>query len=143
MIEGTFRPWGPLLWVVSRLEARQWPVIGCVSTEERCLAATLELYNRNLLGDLQILEAVDPPSRFTTRAEEVVAPNRAEFRRCCDGDPIQVRDLFSTDGQIVDWCRAALAAAGDSVIVDITSMPKRYFFPLLKLALGDASVSNL
>ena len=34
-----FIPWGELSWLMKRLSGRKWAFIGCLSHEERCLAA--------------------------------------------------------------------------------------------------------
>src|SRR5437762_2128187 len=64
----TFTPWGELSWLIARLTGRRWSFIGCVSHEQRCLAAIKVLRHVNIVPNLVRIFDEDPISAVEERA---------------------------------------------------------------------------
>jgi len=56
---------------------------------------------------------------------------------------IMDHDLLERHGDIVAAADSFLKGSGSAVIVDITALPKRFFFPLLKFILADTSKTDV
>ena len=135
-----YRPWGLLDWALQLTTTRQWSFIGALSTEERGLAAWHWLSEMGVLLRYRLLEIVDTPSRHTLRARELLREREQKF--CDAGGRIEhitrSIELLTELHRIVAFAREIeTASTGNgsvpgSVILDITSLPKRFFFPLLR-----------
>lgn len=142
MIE-PYRPWGPLGWMLGKLPNRKWSILGSLSTEDRCVAVlqTVEVPSRASQVFLRIL---DPDTPVT----EPFAQRHAEMqkRMVAAGSPagafkdVPLLASFDAMMQTVD---AFLAQAGENIILDVTAMPKRWFFPLTKLLVRREQVKSL
>lgn len=137
-----YRPWGPLEWVVRKLPGEPWGLIGVLGIEDRCIATVAAL-----AGDLRarrFLKILDPylspPAAFKDRFAEMQGrllaggTNVAEIR--------EVELLHDID-TMLDELDLFLVVAGPRVVLDITSMPKRWFFPLVRGLMNNASVKTL
>jgi hypothetical protein len=127
----SFKPWGELSWLMERLGGRKWAFIGCISHEERCLAALTALQGSDVSPTLIRIFDEDP----VDEAEEQRSLSTQTEAAVRTGIPL---------GHIVD---AQLLATIDSIesivtkavngktaaIVDITSFPKRWFFVIARL----------
>jgi hypothetical protein len=143
------RAWGPLGWLLEKLppepEASRI-ALGTVSSEERCRAVPTYM-GGNQVGTI-LLQIDDPSSRFARRIRANIATNLKAMKE--DGAlPLEVirAPLFASDDTIADLLGSLLhhvAGSGAvSLVMDISCMPKRFFFLLVKLAIRDTRVSTL
>lgn len=140
-----YRPWGILDWVIKRSPSVLWGLLGCLGTEERSLSAWTRLRALGCLGDYRMLRIADRPSRFTQRARLRLRERMSFFRqnggRC---KFLHNYDLIdATYGEIETGIAGDLKNIGENVILDVTSMPKRFFFPALRMCLESADIHNL
>ena len=136
-----YRPWGSLDWALQLTAPRRWSFVGALGTEQRSLGAWRWLRELDLLGSNHLLEILDAPSRHTTRARQLLAEREQEFRNLGgNGSDIQRSLRLMNEFHRVDAIARSIEATGgeaheapSSLILDITSLPKRYFFPFLRL----------
>jgi hypothetical protein len=144
MSEETFRPWGLLHWVLSRSGNNRWSLLGCFGTEKRSLAAWQTLKTAGRLGSTFMVRVDDPPSRFDAEIRARLAGRRVEWEGLGGAlSQIHVHRPTESVGHLIESVRTFLGTAGSSVVIDITSMPKRVFFPLLKILRKDPRLANI
>ena len=54
-----YRPFGPLRWIMPRIQLNQWSLVGCLSPEDRCLAIIQEFRQINSPLDSAMLVVND------------------------------------------------------------------------------------
>ncbi|MCL5237161.1 MAG: hypothetical protein M1353_04855 [Nitrospirae bacterium] len=81
--------------------------------------------------------------KYRDRTRLALNDRREEYART-GGDLAKVRDIeLMVEGfQIVALARE-IEAAGSSIVLDITSLPKRFFFPILRALVISGTVQNL
>jgi hypothetical protein len=139
-----YRPWGMLHWVLAHCPKLQWSLLGCLSTEERCLAAWTMARNEGVLSSVYLAEIIDPPSRFQALTDERLKDRRDTFLNQ-GGNIADIRrhDLFARAGEIIQLVEDMIANSSGNIILDMSSLPKRFFFPSCRLLLQNPAVKNL
>lgn len=150
MLRGDFRPWGPLRWLLSKLTATRWDLLGCLATEERALAAWTFLKSHGSIKHVKLLEVHDehpqdsPHTRFFDGTERKLREKRDAFLAgggsVADLETCYLGDIY---GRFVDATDEFLKFAGKNVIIDISSLPKRVFFPAIRRVLQSREVRNI
>lgn len=135
-------PWGHIDWLVPRIGERQWRLITCVSFEERCVALAQWIGTTSPEKHC-VVRVDDPESIYTgeighrTRANEdrvrTSLGNRLDFHVGGLLDPPTVWN------EIVQSRRLD----GASIILDISTFPKRVFLFLVKRLLAATHVRDL
>lgn len=139
----TFRPWGRPAWLREKFSEPAWSVVACLGTEKRSVKSAINCVRP---GDyLTIVRVDDPP---TGTEEEVMAMENAYsansdlLKECCKCDLEVLRgDLKASLDTLKALC-SNVVEKSPNVILDITSFPKRWFFPLVRYFLQDAAVKN-
>lgn len=141
------RPWGPADWLLRRLPpSSQAPrLLGALAAEERCCSAPL-LAHRAGIQRVHLLRVVDPPSPHSQGAAA-----RADERRRFLGDqgvPFTSREvpLLASDDEIAAAFFELIDGPKSSKVelwLDVTALPKRFFFLYLKLAVNNPRVRRL
>jgi hypothetical protein len=142
MLGKTFRPWGSLNWVLSKLPILEWSFLGSVNTEDRSLAAWEALTKRICKSSL-FIEVEDLPSRFSRQVQSLRVSQRNRLSKI--GMPslgVTSLDLFCLEQDIVSTIDNFLNACHPNVILDITSLPKRFFFPFVHRILLSGRIDN-
>lgn len=142
----SYRPSGLIDWLLSKLPNHQWGFWGCIGTEERSLAAWQSLSQRGLIGLLHMERISDQPSkRHASQIKQNLEARTTTFQ-AEGGDVSKVIDHHLTEtthAQIVSAIDEFLDSAGESVVLDVTSLPKRFFFPALKRVIQRRTVKNI
>ena len=149
------RPFGPLSWLLGKFSGiGPWSIIGALSAEDRCLTATQEI--RKLFPGasaklLSITPRFDtktptrPLSKFVIESERRRAFNlrrvEFEFREHVAID--DVGSFLQEEGELNKKLAVLAEQAASNVVLDISTMPKRYFFPLLTQLCESSQVRNL
>ncbi len=142
-------PWGLIKDIgPAFLAGGEFSIIGCLSFEDRCRAVPTSLssgaYN---CGSVSLLEIVDPPDAFPDYSEESrrkIDINRKVLKE--SGVPFESErvDLLASEDQMLDVIGKLRARLRSTILIlDITSLPKRYFCFFLKRFLLLPSVRNL
>jgi len=139
-----YRPWGMLPWVLSHCPTLQWSLLGCLSVEERCLAAWSSVRQKANLPATYLAEVIDPPSRFQSETDARLKARREGFINGggTEGD-IRKHALFARTGEIIKLIEDVVANSSGNIILDMTCLPKRYFFPACRLLLQSTAVRTL
>ncbi|MSM39442.1 MAG: hypothetical protein GJT30_07465 [Geobacter sp.] len=128
---------------MDRLSAQEWDFIGCHSTERRCVGALSVLELKNKTRNKRLFRVVDPPSQYSARSQTLLADTRTEFgRNIVDTDICELplfTDISALTAQVSDF----IAHSCGKIIVDISSFPKRFFFPIVKLLINNVQVTDL
>ncbi len=137
------RPWGPIGWLLDRLPGERLVVAGCLASEERSIALPLIMVERGV-REVGMLRVRDAPSHYTRKINENVAAHRARLGRRGIGREVDV-ELLTDDEGIVDAFWAAVGQPTQTVdlVLDITCVPKRFFFLMVKLAMKERRVGTL
>jgi len=144
MLGGTFRPWGLLGWVLDKLPVPSWSILGCHGTEERSTAVweTLSHSHKKDKGLFVRVDAVQ--SRFSAEATVALQGRMDTLRQLgLPSEGIRPLPLFSTEAEILKTVEDFLLISGPNVLLDISALPKRMFFPFIKRLLQSADVENL
>jgi len=141
IIDNIFRPWGKIDWVMNRMNTKEWYYLGCLSTEERCLASHINLTGKGLLSKSVFFEVVDLID--TKEHEDLRQANKAKLNH--DGVNIRVErhELLEPTKLIVSSIYSFLGDSNGNIILDISCFPKRFFFIMLKFILKHKTLSNL
>jgi hypothetical protein len=144
MLGKKFRPWGQLHWVLSKLPSRRWSILGCLGTEERSIALWEYFNRRSSAGKSTLVRVQDLPSRFANLSRQLLDARIRDLARVgqpSEGTP--VIPLFASEGQIVQTIDNFINICEENVILDITSLPKRFFFPFVHRLLSSSRIKNL
>jgi len=143
MIGDHFRPWGPFTWVLDRLQAPEWDYFGCHSTEERCVGALSVLELKTKSRNKKLVRVIDPPSQYSSRSESLLASTRTQFGNYIADDDIEEMSLFTDISTVAKLVTRFVAESCGKVVIDISSFPKRFFFPIVKLLMLNDKVTDL
>lgn len=141
-----YRPWGLLDWLLPRCStANNWAMLGCLSTGERTLAAWRILKQRHRLGFVKLLQIANKPSRFDAAIAQREGERIREFEaEGGDKSAIEKHYLLEPQPKIIGVIESFLQQAGPNIVLDVSTLPKRFFFPFLKLLLKETeNVENL
>lgn len=137
------RPWGPAGWLFPKIGARSWDTIGCASFEERCVALPEWLSAKKMkLNRATIFRIADPASRFTDEVERLTDKREKIIRQALPKAQVIRAGLLA---EISTWNDAINCAMPDSqsVILDVTALPKRIFLFLLARLLARDTLKDL
>lgn len=118
------------------LKAQQWSLLGSVSTEDRCIGAALDLKGQKRLAHASMIQVRD--IREGDRHTALRAKHARRFKKEIPGG--KVFPLHSIALALKDMRRLYLEVTegfSQSIALDISTMPKAYFFPILKWTLED------
>ena len=149
-MSGPLRPFGPLDWILSRLpEIQFWSLVGTISTEDRCLSVLRELGESRSIFLANFLR-IEPDARknnprFRQPFIRKLDANHKKAASAINQGQLSVRTggILCREESLIELCKATLAACHENLVIDISAMPKRYFFPMLTLALESSRFSNV
>ena len=139
-----YRPWGPIDWALSLSSQKPWHFVGVIGTEERSLSSWEHMKCLGVLGTELFAEILDFDSeKYGERTRIALEERRAQFSQTGGNlATVEKMDLMAELFLINAFSRKAESAAS-SVILDITSFPKRFFFPILRMLASSPSVRDL
>lgn len=135
-----FRPAGKLEWSLACSNARRWHFLGSINSETRSCETAKALCRLGLMDGNRILRIRWPESPFSDEGERMTSENIEIFKTQCGQPNVMERDLLAS---VPDFIADAKQLNSPSVILDITSMPKRFYFFYLKSLMRDPSVEDL
>ncbi len=140
----TFRPWGHVDWVLGRLTERAWSFVGVVGTEARSTALARYL-SRGKLHRAAMLAIKDASPLDEEALNAILAGRQADLVATAGygADDFTTVPLMADLGIIRAVVEQIAANGATSLIVDITSMPKRWFFALVQAALDNPAIEDL
>lgn len=141
----TLKPWGPINWLLPRIKINDWHLITSSSFEDRCLALVEWMQSRNQpISSSVLLRIANPPSEHWTKAAPIVDQNFNTLAERLAGPQHLVinADLLGQLGSLMP-IDSLNHEQSESVILDISTLPKRFFLFALKLLLNSTKVQNL
>ena len=144
MIDEEFRPWGLFPWVCHRLSTKEWSLLGCLSTEERCLGVAYNSSKKDVIKNATFIEVIDPESYYAELASEKREMFKNELNRIFVGNERVVEmKLFEPAVALKIYIQEFISTSNGNIILDISSFPKRFFFPIIKDLINSDEVTNL
>lgn len=139
-----YRPWGLFDWVFSNLpDKNKYFFVGCVGVEDRCIAAYEELHKKNIIENQLFAEVIDIDSEYSEAASAKRQKNSDKLlSNGVSQTDITKICLLDNEEIIVTWINKFLSEA-NNVILDISSLPKRFFFPAIRLLLKKTEIKDL
>lgn len=139
-----YRPWGSTGWVLSLSSPKHWNFVGAIGTEERSLCSWDEIRKHAVVSGEVFVEIHDVDSdKYRERNRIALDLRRVELAGKAGGHAaIRSFELMAELFKIEAIARE-IESAGSSVVLDITSFPKRFFFPILRRLVDSANVRNL
>lgn len=137
-----YRPWGQLPWLIARTEPT-WSLVNCLSMELRCVAVQNMMAGMSCLDRVLVIDMESPASRFSTRNDLLREENRGKFQGGSFSVDYLRTELFASDAQIVQLIKQVADSGVTNLVCDISCMPKRFFFPFVKLLLRKQEIQNL
>ena len=131
------RPWGQIDWLLERLAGRSWSLIGCCGTEKRSIALPMYL-GRGMFGLAEIVTIRDPDPLDARETEACLRQQHDKL--IVEGyskREIYGADLLTTMEEKRRPLERIKESGERSVLIDISSFPKSWFFPMIKIALED------
>jgi hypothetical protein len=146
MIRNGFRPWGRMDSVLRGYTNQEWAFLGCLATEDRSIAAYKLLQSIGKVSNALVFHVKDSPSRFDSSINAKIEKLRIEWRNLgLVDDQIVPRDILGPHGEFAtDIDRFINGLQATNVLIDISCLPKRFFFLILKkLISGLPNVQNI
>lgn len=148
MLGSVFRPWGAAEWLFPKLPVGEWVVVGSTSTEDRCVAVLHHLSVGAGLREARFLDIEDPPSDLTPDLTRQCRERRQKNKLLFDqlgGLNRSLTDFKLLDSPVKIKKFVAKLIEDDirNVVIDITSLPKRFFFLMIKHLSSSEKIENL
>lgn len=144
MFGSPFMPWGLMSWVLCRLQPKTWSFLGCISTEERSLGATYHCLKYGKSFDYHFIEVVDIDSEHKTSAETKRVTNKSELTKILGHlNNVESMELLQSPTILKKYVQDFINNCNGNVILDVSTFPKRYFFPIVKMLVLTDRIKNL
>jgi hypothetical protein len=128
------------------LSSMDFAVLGCLSFEERCCVVPERMHSETCRA-IELLEVKDPQDAFPDHSAEAklkIDANRQRLKKLKIPFNSFVTDLLASEDQLLGILEKYEGAGLPScVVLDITSLPKRYFCLFLKRMLLRAAFRNV
>lgn len=139
-----YRPWGPIDWALELSDVAVWDFVGVIGTEERSLCSWSYLKPSGLVRNELFAEIHDIDSeKYGQRSRDALDVRRNEFYQLGGAaTSIERFDIMAELFLINDFAQR-VSNLGPSLILDVTSFPKRFFFNILKTLVNNPVIQNL
>ena len=147
MINGSMRPWGDLNWLLKfdTISSKHWYLIGSITPQERSTSVLEHSASSFQCCGSYFLDIQEPQNPFSSDYENLkqAAVNRWKQLTSNLQDHKRIElDLSSPMAElksIVDQIKQNQ----ENIILDVSCLPERYFFPILRWLCLEDSVKNL
>ena len=148
MINGSLRPWGKPQWLLGMqsLREEEWFLIGAISTQDRCLSVLRHQKVSFKLAHAAFLEIIDQPSKFSAASKLRRDVNRACWEAQVASEHRELHNfsifepLKRLNSLVNGWVQNNTAR---NVILDVSTLPEKFYFPILRWLLASNAVENL
>jgi hypothetical protein len=125
---------------LSRISVSDWVFIGCVGPEKRSLSCFRRVSQR--MDSCYMVRIFDQKLPSTAEQEILDLRKREAVELGVPEENISDELLFTTIDRIKAFCKTA-TKENVSVLLDISSMPKRWFFVLVRELVSSCNLRNL
>lgn len=138
------KPWGHLDWLLPWYSDRNWTVITGVGFEPRCTALMEHVANSTFHVERAIaLRIDDPESEFTPEIDELTDKNKQSFQNFLPSMEFERAPLLVTAQHWKQFAESLCSTPNLSILLDITTLPKRVGLFLLQQFLRDPDVRDI
>jgi len=129
-----YRPWGPAEWALSLDSPKQWHFVGVYGTEYRSLTSWKFLTQLGVISSYQFVKIMDfDEEKYKKIAEDQLKLRAREYKDNNGQDRfVKGMNLMSVRFEIDNLALDVLNSGCSSIILDLSSFPKRFFFIILK-----------
>jgi hypothetical protein len=136
-----FIPWGDFDWILGRLRNENWRLVGCIAHEER----SMSILRRApwLASGARFVRIFDEDPE-DSRAEEASLDLRADDAIGLEVPSARIvdADLLATIDEIGNLVSTS-SNETDSIILDLSCFPKRWFFALIRFLFYEPRFRNI
>ena len=138
------KPWGHIDWMLRWYPGRHWKLIAGVGFEPRCTAIFEHLRNRRTpLDSVVVLRIDDPPSRHTEEIDQRADRHQEVISGYFPQADYERSPLLVSASHWDDLVEALTSEESSSILLDVSTLPKRVFFFLLKQMRRKLSVRDI
>jgi hypothetical protein len=139
------KPWGSIGWILDKIGAKNWHLIASSSFEDRCLGLPTWLVNKGITpSSATVFQIENPPSDFWRDGQPLVLQNLASLQALLQKCRLHVSQVGLNDDLTPGTDAELLAGAQTgAIMLDITTLPKRYFLFAIKRLMNSAKVKDL
>lgn len=140
-VKQKFRPWGELAWTLGLSTPRRWRFFGCVGPEERSVKALIEFCRLGFLENYEMLRIIDTTPEDLAKEDVEIRKRLLECNTA--GCPVQLNEI-ALDAPLMNsvWRSKFSFPSETSFCLDISSLPKRFFFRVIKAVLASPQVKD-
>lgn len=135
-----FRPWGELEWALDLSRVYKWSFAGCLGTEERSVSALKYFHAKGLLNEHKMVHVIDSNPLNMSHERSLIALRAND---CTKAGIDLSRFEAGLQDSVHSWIKQLTSFSHESIVLDISSMPKRFFFNCIKQFIKNDTVKNL
>ena len=139
-----YRPWGALFRALNLCSKRNWGFVGTLATEDRSLCAWKQMKASSLIKE-EIFLKINPinSSKYSVETNQRLNSKFSEFCGLHGGkDSIFEYELMS-ELYLIKSLLDRIKNLSESVVLDISSMPKRFYFLILRDLINNPNVQDV
>ncbi|WP_138436733.1 hypothetical protein [Marinobacter shengliensis] len=136
------RPWGELDWLMQQFGHQQWTAILSSSFEIRCTASSIYTLKKFNFADYHLINITPHNHEYTEECTRLIKKNVKIIK---DGVPITSELQLDADQDLVKLNNfiQELEKNSASILIDISTMPKRVFMFLTKRLLSFKEIKDI
>ena len=136
------KPWGHIDWLLPYYHQRSWHLICSASFEERSTTLPKYLGRKGFISNSTIIRIDDPPNEDISRIKDLTDESELIIANIFSNHKIIKADLMAApstwDNLLTEIC-----SEQKSILLDVTSLPKRVALFILRQLVESKNVSNL
>lgn len=136
-------PWGKVEWLFDKLDRKKWVTIASNSFEDRCLALPLKLKEMDIVDKVYCIDVKSPNGRFDDKINELKYENKKVFKSTFLNRVTFFENQLMAQPNVWNDIAREVAYNTDSIVIDITTLPKRVFFFIIKKLMKEAGIKNI
>lgn len=140
----SYRPWGHLKTILKASRVEKWDFFGCISTEDRFLSAYSLAKNIVKIANVQTVCIKEEKNQYSDIIDKRITEHtRLFFSHGYSVDNITGFKLLSPRGEVVNHIDHFIDQSCGNIILDISTLPKRFFFVYVKRLFKNSKIKNL
>lgn len=138
------RPWGDIDWLLPQIGEKPWSSIVCASFEQRCVAVP-----QLIAGSVSpspthyLLRVNDPENRYSKQCKTLIDDHEKKIFKLLGSSTKRFENNLLDEPTAWYQIAREAAIADASILLDISTMPKRVFLFITKILLSSPNVKDL
>ena len=131
------RPTGSIQWLLPKLDlASRWTILGTISAEERWMAAATECRKLAVNSEVRFLRIAPGQTSgsvdWVLETKRQISANSKVALSCFGAGSVPYDSVLNAiDHDIIELSGRIANDCSPNVVLDVSTMPKRFFFPIL------------